>query len=223
MICLRYYHKNSEKKVSIFHSHNYDGSNFRPIYMPPKAEERIDTSDSSEKINSRSKISGGHVQLSAKLSNPLEYVKETDVDTNQGQRQSSNNHKLSNPWELSNYSPPQASRPLPKYVIDAKKFFFDDYDTATEEIMLTKSTNYYESAPKTKPTKSRSRPISFPQKTHSHMRHVSFPSNPYRERPNKNQQKRRTDTINSATIVFNQPTITPKPFRLPGIYIRLYM
>ena len=212
MICLRYYHKNS-KKVSIFHSHNYDGSNFRPIYMPPKAEERIDSDSSSGK-------SGGLVQLSAKLSNPFEYMKET-TDDNQGQPppKSSNNRKLSNPWELSNYSPPQASRPLPKYVVDAKKFFFDDYDTATEEIMLTKSTNYYESAPKTKPTKSRSRPISFPQKTHSHMRHVSFPSNPYRERPNKNQQKRRTDTINSATIVFNQPTITPKPFRLPGTYI----
>ena len=46
-------------------------------------------------------------------------------------RQTSNNQKLSNPWEFSNYNPPQASRPLPKYVTDAKKKFFngnDDYD-----------------------------------------------------------------------------------------------
>ena len=61
-----------------------------------------------------------------KLSNPLEYVKE---ENKQGRELlSSDSRKLSNPWEFSNYNPPQASRPLPKYVIDAKKYFFDDYD-----------------------------------------------------------------------------------------------
>ena len=86
---LRYYYKSSGNKKSIFHSHNYDGSLFRPIYMSPTAEERIDSSEhfggqdqqpSTKLSNPLEKLSTKPSNIeyysSTKLLNPLEYVKE---------------------------------------------------------------------------------------------------------------------------------------------------
>ena len=64
------------------------------------------------------------------------------------------------------------------------------------------------------PQKNKSQ-TTFPQKTHSHMKHVSFPSTTNSKKVVNQQPKRRTDS-NSGAIIFNQPITTPQTFRLPG-------
>ena len=68
------------------------------------------------------------------------------------------------------------------------------------------------------PQKTKSQ-TTFPQKTHSHMKHVSFPSTTNSKKVVNQQPKRRTDS-NSGAIIFNQPITTPQTtFRLPGKYL----
>ena len=111
--------------------------------------------------------------------------------------------------------------------------------------MLTKATNHFKlpvtsnratttsryikvtSRPITFPQKTNSQTFpqktksqtTFPQKTHSHMKHVSFPSTTNSKKVVNQQPKRRTDS-NSGAIIFNQPITTPQTtFRLPGKYL----
>ena len=93
-----YYYKSSGNKKSIFHSHNYDGSHFRPIYVSPIAEERIDSSEN---------FGGQDQQPSTKLSNPLE-----KLSTKPSNIEYYSSTKLSNPLEYvkENQRRPQSSR-----------------------------------------------------------------------------------------------------------------
>jgi len=221
-----HYYK-SRGKPSIFHAHNYDSSSFKPIFVGPTANARIDSEHFSGQDQLSTTQHAGHTVT--KLSNPLEYVKE---ENNQGQReqQSSDSRKLSNPWEFSNYNPPQASRPLPKYVVDAKKYFFGDYDDYeytrdneyTEEIMLTKATNHFKlpvtsnrATTTSRYIKVTSRPITFPQKTNSQTFPQKTNSQSFPQKTNSQTFPQKThshmkhvsfpSTTNSKKVVNQQP------------------